>query len=484
MEAYKYKTRWPQDGDNILFQGRATGASKVLHSKKSAKIKKALDALARAELSQELESFLTRQLDAAANHLTPEGQLNLINAANALNSFGTEYFDILHHPLRTTAESAYEDTLDQEAPALLDQQVVAKIDSSFKHINDTTLKMIQSAIESHPGITKEVLREYLFREKILENRADLIADTELLGADAMGSGEAMAQIPGAMKKWVTAKDEKVRHAHQILDGEVVPAYKPFSNGLRYPRDPNGKIEDIINCRCHVKLVKRDEMSKASSLLEKLGNLEKALSGEGSRGGKIIGHTKTGKPIYENADHPEHKDFTSKEHQDAADLHAKRAEAASGEYQSALHSGMAKETAKKEKTFREKLAQRHELTEDKSPKGVHPGVDSHNIQVAPKEKTYVPPEGFTGKGGSMDEPELKAYKFLAKEMLQAGHPVTGHITYDQKTRKIRALTPQGEAAMHEIAAKHAHATAAKHAAEGEKKSMQVETGAGGGTPSFG
>jgi hypothetical protein len=43
-------------------------------------------------------------------------------------------------------------------------------------------------------------------------------------------------------------------------------------------------------------------------------------GEGSKGGKVIGHTKSGKPIYANANHPEHKDFTSGEHQEAADTH--------------------------------------------------------------------------------------------------------------------------------------------------------------------
>ena len=43
-------------------------------------------------------------------------------------------------------------------------------------------------------------------------------------------------------------------------------------------------------------------------------------GEGSRGGKIIGHTSGGKPIYVNAKHPDHKSFTSDDHFEAALLH--------------------------------------------------------------------------------------------------------------------------------------------------------------------
>jgi len=44
------------------------------------------------------------------------------------------------------------------------------------------------------------------------------------------------------------------------------------------------------------------------------DLEKA---EGSRGGNVIGHTKSGKPIYEDHTHESHKKFTSADHKDAA-----------------------------------------------------------------------------------------------------------------------------------------------------------------------
>lgn len=43
-------------------------------------------------------------------------------------------------------------------------------------------------------------------------------------------------------------------------------------------------------------------------------------GEGSKGGKIIGHTKSGKPIYGTAFHSGHQDFTYYDHKDAALLH--------------------------------------------------------------------------------------------------------------------------------------------------------------------
>lgn len=42
--------------------------------------------------------------------------------------------------------------------------------------------------------------------------------------------------------------------------------------------------------------------------------------EGSRGGKVIGHTKTGKPIYENKHPRDYKDFSSTDHSDAGKIH--------------------------------------------------------------------------------------------------------------------------------------------------------------------
>lgn len=45
-------------------------------------------------------------------------------------------------------------------------------------------------------------------------------------------------------------------------------------------------------------------------------------GEGSHGGKVIGHTKSGKAIYENANHSKHKDFTVEDHDEAIEAHQK------------------------------------------------------------------------------------------------------------------------------------------------------------------
>lgn len=43
-------------------------------------------------------------------------------------------------------------------------------------------------------------------------------------------------------------------------------------------------------------------------------------GEGSRGGHVIGHTKSGKPVYDSHDHERHQGFAYDDHYDAFLLH--------------------------------------------------------------------------------------------------------------------------------------------------------------------
>jgi hypothetical protein len=34
-----------------------------------------------------------------------------------------------------------------------------------------------------------------------------------------------------------------------MDGEIIPFGGTYSNGLKYPGDKSGRIEEWINCRC-------------------------------------------------------------------------------------------------------------------------------------------------------------------------------------------------------------------------------------------
>ena len=50
-------------------------------------------------------------------------------------------------------------------------------------------------------------------------------------------------------EWIATMDNRVRHSHAVLDGEKIEVGEKFSNGCRYPADPNGVGSEIYNCRC-------------------------------------------------------------------------------------------------------------------------------------------------------------------------------------------------------------------------------------------
>lgn len=52
-----------------------------------------------------------------------------------------------------------------------------------------------------------------------------------------------------LKQWDASLDKRTRRSHQNVDGEIKELDEPFSNGLMYPGDPNGRASEVINCRC-------------------------------------------------------------------------------------------------------------------------------------------------------------------------------------------------------------------------------------------
>lgn len=51
------------------------------------------------------------------------------------------------------------------------------------------------------------------------------------------------------KQWVATLDGRTRHSHRQLDGEAVADGEEFSNGCRFPGDPEAAYAETMNCRC-------------------------------------------------------------------------------------------------------------------------------------------------------------------------------------------------------------------------------------------
>lgn len=81
-----------------------------------------------------------------------------------------------------------------------------------------------------------------------------VARTELGGALNDARFEAYQYEGVEYHSWLSARDEFVRQPpdsdfNHAIDGETVKLGEEFSNGLKYPNDPEGEAGNTINCRC-------------------------------------------------------------------------------------------------------------------------------------------------------------------------------------------------------------------------------------------
>lgn len=165
------------------------------------------------------------------------------------------------------------------------------LSQSFSEINQSTSKKIFRIIEDAIAnsstieqagssiaqtITRNIGNDFTNPDTI-NSRAMLIAHQEMMTASSLGQAAALEDaadvIPNLMKMWIAAGDNRVRGRpnglypdakadHWHLSGVVVPHDKDFvdskGNRLAFPRDPNGKLEAIIRCRCSFVMVPKDE----------------------------------------------------------------------------------------------------------------------------------------------------------------------------------------------------------------------------------
>lgn len=72
---------------------------------------------------------------------------------------------------------------------------------------------------------------------------------------------------------------------------------------------------------------------------KIEGLKVDAGGEGSRGGLILGHTNSGKPVYKNFKHPSHVKFSHEEHSQAENIHDRYHAAVKKQGKKAVHASL-------------------------------------------------------------------------------------------------------------------------------------------------
>jgi HK97 family phage portal protein len=140
------------------------------------------------------------------------------------------------------------------------KQFLANRVQFMKGINDNARAGLQEKLdkllqESMDNSWTEQQRTDAIKEMLSESFSSLksharsIARTEVHGAFSEGRWEVCKEIEPSVIEWVSSRDMMVRDTHAELDGQRVKFQSAFSNGCRYPLDPNGSAGEVINCRC-------------------------------------------------------------------------------------------------------------------------------------------------------------------------------------------------------------------------------------------
>jgi len=79
--------------------------------------------------------------------------------------------------------------------------------------------------------------------------AKRIARTETHTAQELGIQAEYDELGVEYTQWLAHIDERTRGTHRDVHLEIIPRGSTFRNGLKYPGDKNGAIEEWINCRC-------------------------------------------------------------------------------------------------------------------------------------------------------------------------------------------------------------------------------------------
>lgn len=220
-----------------------------------------------------LESVLARDLTAADKMANAYVNGTMAGVYAEGMNFGT--YEIEHGAKADTSFTLYNKNTVMELvanePDLLPQASFDKAKDlawNRRHVNSAVTQAVLQ------GQTIPQLTASLAGIAAMDQRAAMrSARTTMTSAHSLGKLKGYERAAGmgidVEKQWLAALDQRTRGSHRHLDGETVALDGEFSNGLKYPGDPDGAASEVYNCRCTMVAVigdvPYDEVERASKL---------------------------------------------------------------------------------------------------------------------------------------------------------------------------------------------------------------------------
>ena len=142
--------------------------------------------------------------------------------------------------LFATLRGAEQDLLDKVFIA--SQATLNRVDTSIK-------TLLTEGYQSGKGInyvSNLLVKRF---DQLQTWEAQRIARTEIHNSHNTAVMDTYNEIGVEYTMWISADDERTRESHLEINGEIIRLGDTYSNGLRFPGDTDGPIEEWINCRC-------------------------------------------------------------------------------------------------------------------------------------------------------------------------------------------------------------------------------------------
>ena len=188
-------------------------------------------------------------------------------ARRIIQEFSRRYFEEAAEAGATAAAElipGVEDIIGLDSPAMraMIEQRIIQLRNIPDRINTEVRRIVREAVQTSIDEGDDIFRtQERVRASVSEvftfsaNRARTIARTEILSVTNSArfveyAGQGIERI-----EWLSARDERVRTPDKYhpfdhtIDGEIIVVGDYFSNGLRYPGDPDGEAGNVVNCRC-------------------------------------------------------------------------------------------------------------------------------------------------------------------------------------------------------------------------------------------
>lgn len=220
-----------------------------------------------------LKQALTQDLTAADKMAM--AYVNQVPAGVYAEGMNFATYEIEHGAKANTSFTLYNKNTVMELvanePNLLPQAAFDKAKDTAWNSRHVTAAVTQAVLQ---GQTVPQLAASIAGIAAMDQRAAMkAARTAITSAHSLGKLKGYERAAGmgidVEKQWLAALDSRTRGSHRHLDGETVKLDAEFSNGLKYPGDPDGPASEVYNCRCTlvpvIGDVEYDDVERANKL---------------------------------------------------------------------------------------------------------------------------------------------------------------------------------------------------------------------------